>query len=422
MHDTATERLRQTATDLFMAAIDAADPARALARQLDRAPLAVVDAPGRYILIAIGKAAGAMMREARRHIPAGANVDALVVTNPENATPIDGCTVIAGGHPVPDAGSARAGQAIVDLLAGATVQDRVVALISGGGSALAVAPVAGVSLADKVRVNQALLAAGVEIGDMNLVRQHLSRLKGGRMAALAAPAPLCAYILSDVIGDDLRAIASGPTVAPIGSAADAVEMLKSRGVFTGLPAPVQNAMLQPAGALPGPTGVAENILIGSNRHSLERMLAEAVGARIVNDALCGDVAAAAEEILRELRALPDDQPATLLFGGETTVSLQGDGLGGRNQELALRVALGARDLAPGWVFLSGGTDGRDGPTDAAGGLVDGGSLARMTAAGVDARALLANNDSYRALAAAGDLLMVGATGTNVADVQIILRR
>ncbi len=423
MHDNTTGDLRERARDLFLAAVEAADPARALARQLQDAPLQRLPAPGRYIVIAIGKAAGAMMRETLRHIPEGAAFSALVVTNPENAAPIDGCTVIAAGHPVPDAGSARAGQAIVDLLSGTCAQDRVVALISGGGSALVVAPVAGVSLADKARVNRNLLGAGFEIGEMNLVRQQLSRLKGGRMAALAAPAPVRAFILSDVIGDDLRAIASGPTVAPIGSRADAVRMLKSRKIWDELPISVRDALLHDRPQDPANADV-RNLLIGSNRQSLEHALHAARGwqATIVNDALCGDVAEAAAQILTAARALPGGPPRALIFGGETTVTLRGDGLGGRNQELALRLALDGADLPPDWVFLSGGTDGRDGPTDAAGGLVDAGSTLRMRAAGIDPRALLTNNDSYHALAASGDLLMVGATGTNVADVQIFLRR
>jgi hydroxypyruvate reductase len=165
-----------------------------------------------------------------------------------------------------------------------------------------------------------------------------------------------------------------------------------------------------------------NILVGSNRLSIEAMVAEAgrlgLNARIVSDALTGDVADAARVVLSEL--VPRPEPTVLLFGGETTVRIKGSGRGGRNQELALRVALQAPDIAAEWVFLSGGTDGRDGPTDAAGGLVDAGTLPRINAAGQDAKALLANNDSYAALAAGGDLLMTRATGTNVADVQVLL--
>lgn len=408
---------------MFAAAVAAADPARALAGALRNAPFPLrID--GRFRVVAVGKAACAMAEEAIRHLPEGEDFSALAVTNYENVRQVGGCRVVGAGHPVPDTGGLRGGQAIMELLKAADAGDLVVALISGGASALAPAPVEGISLQDKAEVSRVLLGAGFDIAEMNLVRQHLSHLKGGGMARLAAPAPIRAFILSDVIGDDLRVIASGPTAAPVGSRGEALELLRRRDVLRKLPEAVR-AHLQRPGAPPGPdrTANVENTLIGSNRQSIAAALASAAfPARIVSDRLTGDVEDAAREILGAAMVAPRSATTALVFGGETTVRLRGKGRGGRNQELALRFArlAGKAGLRGGWVFLSGGTDGRDGPTEAAGGIVDPATLDRIRAAGKDPEALLADNDSYAALDAAGDLLVTGPTGTNVADVQILV--
>lgn len=410
--------LRAEATRLYQVAVAAADPAGALRRAFLAHPAAMPPQGGSYILIALGKAA-VPMAETALSLLTGAPIRALVVTNYENARPVAGATVMASGHPVPDENGARAGEAVAGLLAAAGKDDRVIALISGGGSALLPAPAPGLTLADKVAVNRLLLANGFEITEINLIRQQLSRLKGGGMLRLAAPAPVTGYILSDVIGDDLRAIASGPTVAPLGTRADARRLLQAGGIWEDLPAPVR-AHLAKQDAPPTAVPAAANHLIGSNRVSL---LAAAethgVSATIVSDRLVGDVEAAVEEVIAAATTAPAT-PACLIFGGETTVTLRGKGLGGRNQELALRVAMAMPELGRDWAFLSGGTDGRDGPTEAAGGLVDAGTAARIRKAGGDPEALLANNDSNHALSLAGDLLVTGATGTNVADVQILV--
>lgn len=418
----ATE-LRAEARRLFRLALDAADPARALRTALRLAPFPVAGADGRVILLAVGKAAIPLAQEAMLHLPAGVPAQVLVVTNYENACDLPGARVMASGHPVPDAAGLAAGEAVAGLLQGAGPDDRVVALISGGASALLPAPAAGLTLEDKARVNRLLLGSGLEITRMNMIRQQLSRLKGGGMLRLAAPAPVAAYILSDVVGDDLRAIGSGPTVAPLGLRAEARALLRDAGLWDRLPPAVRAHLVRDEGSDP-PPAPARNLLIGSNRQSLEAIRAGAGDwpVTLVSDRLTGDVTEAAPAILEAAAGLPGDRPACLIWGGETTVTLTGTGLGGRNQELALRVALaGAGALARfDWVFLSGGTDGRDGPTEAAGGIVDGGSATRMRAAGLDPEALLADNDSNAALAASGDLLLTGATGTNVADVQILL--
>ncbi|MGR3376804.1 DUF4147 domain-containing protein [Thalassococcus profundi] len=414
---TETNSLRNTARQLFDAAVAAADPALALRPHMTE--LAPLEGGTTYV-IAIGKAAPRMLAEALRHLPQP--VRALAVTHHENPMDVEGAEVLRAGHPVPDAAGARAAEAVIALLQEAGPQDRVIALISGGGSALVPAPVDGLTLEDKAEVNRLLLAGGLDITRMNLVRQHLSRLKGGGFLHHAAPAPVTAFILSDVIGDDLRAIASGPTVGPIGSVEDARALLREHGLWDRLPEAARRHLETATDGAPLPE--ATNVLIGSNGQSLEAMrkAAEDAGwaAEIVSDRLVGDVAEAAAEVLANLG--PVDAPAALLFGGETTVTIRGSGRGGRNQEMALRVALGAPETAQDWLFLSGGTDGRDGPTDAAGGVVDAGTAARIAAAGQDAQALLENNDSYAALAAAGDLLLTEATGTNVADVQVLLIR
>ena len=402
---------RDAMIELFEAGVRAVDPARAVEQSLRAAP---VTAERALYVISFGKAACAMARAALSSV--GNVADALVVTNRENAVQVDGARVMAAGHPVPDAAGLRASAAVTRILGRAGAGDRVLVLVSGGGSALLPAPVPGLSLAEKAAVTEMLLGAGLEIGRVNAVRQHLSRLKGGGMLRAAAPARVTALILSDVIGDDLRAIASGPTVAPLMTRADVRALLIATGLWARLPKAARARLSDDdtAGALPE----AENRLIGSNRIALEAMVHARPEAEIVEDALTGDVAEAAARIARVARA---GGPQLGLFGGETTVNLRGRGRGGRNQELALRVAMAFEEAAPGvaWRFLSAGTDGRDGPTDAAGAVIDGGTLARLRAMGGDADALLAENDSHMALTLSGDLLITGGTGTNVADLQIL---
>ncbi|SIO01339.1 glycerate kinase type-2 family protein [Vannielia litorea] len=405
----ARSALRAEAELIFRAGVAAADPGAAVARALEAEGW-----QGRFV-IAVGKAAPSMMRAALERV--GPVEAALVVTNPENAGEVPGATVMVAAHPVPDAGGLAAGEAVLEMLARAGEGERVLALVSGGGSALLTAPVEGVSLADKAAVNAALLASGADIRKMNLVRQQLSRLKGGGFLRAAAPAEVRALILSDVLGDDLSTIASGPTAPPIGTRAEARALCAELGIWESLPASVRAYLDVKAAELP-PLPPAQNEIIGSNGVSLMAMERAAPGARVVLEPLEGDVEEAAQAVV----AAGDMGPGITLFGGETTVRLgENPGMGGRNQQLALRVAELAR--WPGeWVFLSGGTDGRDGPTDAAGGLVDHGTLARLAAAGKRPADYLARNDAYNGLKLSGDLLMTGGTGTNVADLQVLIRR
>jgi glycerate 2-kinase len=408
--------MRQRARHLFDAAVSAADPERAVSDYLTSHPFG--DAfGGKTYVIAFGKAAPAMARAALDRLE---RVDAaLVVTHHENMQSVPSAArLLKAGHPVPDQAGADAAREVIDLLASARAGDLILALVSGGASALLPAPAAGISLADKQRLNALLLESGLDIVQMNLVRQQVSELKGGGLSAHAAPAEVTALILSDVIGDDLRAIASGPTVSALGTAGEARQILEDVGVWADVPASIQ-AHLNRAEGDATPAIAARNAMVGSNRKSLDAMVAAEAGARIITDHLVGDVEAAALVVAEAARSA-ETGACILLFGGETTVRLTGTGRGGRNQELSLHVAKALDGLERPWLFLSGGTDGRDGPTDAAGGIVDAGTLGRAEAAGVDTRALLANNDSYAVLAAAGDLLMTEATGTNVADVQVLI--
>ena len=393
---------REIVRNIFNAGVAAADPYAAVSKSLSG-----VSPPAQ--IIAVGKAAVQMARAALVVFP---GVPTRVVTNYENAIDLLGATVMAAGHPVPDENGAAAVKAVVADLAG--VQGPVLALISGGGSALLPAPVDGVSLADKAALNTALLGAGLDITQMNLVRQQVSKIKGGGLLAAAAPHFVTALILSDVVGDDLSTIASGPTAPPLGTAAEAVAVLKSAGIWVDLPASIRDYLGQNRAALDLPDH--RNVLVGSNAQSVAAMAWASPDAHVL-DPVEGDVADAA-------RMIGDAAGhGVTIWGGETTVQLHGTGKGGRNQELALRIAMEARDRGwTDWTCLQGGSDGRDGPTDAAGGLVDEGTLERIAAAGGDLGALLANNDSYAALALAEDLLITGATGTNVADLGVLIRR
>ena len=418
----ADPNLRALARSLFDTAVNAADPSLAVRRELTTNPLRELT-DGRYVILAFGKAACAMAREALCHVPAGTPCQAFSVTNPENVSTVPGCETVAAAHPVPDERGLQAALELRRRLQSAGERDAVLCLISGGGSALLPLPPPEIPLADKIIVSELLLTRGFDIYQTNLVRQQLSQLKGGGLAQLAYPARVRALIVSDVIGNDPRCIASGPAASPLGSPAEAVQLLRDYDAWKDVPASVRKFLEQAGDAVPAaPPCGTESSIVASNRKSLEAVAAAApeFSPAIMSDRLRGDVSDAANEIMGHIRAQPPERQL-LIWGGETTVSVTGNGRGGRNQELALRIAMAAETSGSSWTFLSGGTDGRDGPTDAAGGIVGPGTLRRIAEAGEDTRRLLSDNDSYRALRAAGDLLLTGATGTNVADVQLFLR-
>lgn len=441
--------LRDKAKTIFLAGVEAADPRKAVERALRvrDGRLEILLEPGssaspvrseswrRVHLIAFGKAACAMAGAAGALVPDRLRTEGIAVTNYENVTEVPGFRVIGASHPLPDEAGFGGARAIAERVAQARADELVLVLVSGGGSALVPYPPESISLADKIATTKLLLACGADINQINCVRKHLSRLKGGGLARLAAPAFLHALILSDVLGDDLSSIASGPTVPDPTTYRDAMAVFKDKGVWDKVPATVR-AHLERGGAgevpeTPKPGDAffsrVDNTLVGSNRLSVDAIKKAASqdgrAVEIYSTALCGEAREEAEKLARKAQEkLQSGRPLTLVAGGETTVTLRGSGRGGRNQEMALAFALAAEklDLPRRWVFLSGGTDGRDGPTDAAGGLVDPGTPGRIRDNGGDPAALLDDNDSYKALELGGDLLMTGATGTNVADLQVLL--
>ncbi len=443
---TDREPLREHARAIFAAALRAADPGAATRRALSA--LAARhngggppwSRDGSLSVIAIGKAALAMVKAAMATLPSELFAQPpIAVVNSENASSAElldlDAEVFVAGHPIPDEVGVRAADRIESVLLGLDEESAVLLLLSGGGSALLPAPPPGVSLADKQRITELLLAAGSEIHELNTVRKHLSRLKGGGFARAAAPAAVEALIVSDVYDDDESTIASGPVTPDSTTFADALDVLARRGVLDTAPrSVVEHLRRGDRGEIEETLALGDDRLqrvrtqiIGSNRRSLRaaRVAAESLGytTSTLPDAVVGEARDAAG---RFVAALEDERSGSraLLGGGETTVTLRGCGRGGRNQELALAVALGGSAggsaSRSAWAFLSAGTDGRDGPTDAAGAIVDGKTLARGRAAGVDPEAALAENDSYRFFAASGDLFITGGTGTNVADLQILL--
>lgn len=348
--------------------------------------------------------------------------------------------ITEAGHPVPDAAGQAGAERIVALLSGLTPRDLVLVLISGGGSALLPFPAKGISLADYQTLTGLLLRCGADITEINVVRKHCSRLQGGQLARLAWPAQVATLILSDVVGTPLDAIASGPTVPDHSTFADAWAVLERYAIVDQVPDSVRTHLRQGvAGLIPDtpkagdpPFERVNNVVIGDNliagRAAVTK--AERLGMRglLLTTFIQGEarevgcaVAGLAQGIATGQSSITP--PACLAMGGETTVTLRGDGLGGRNQELALAaaIALDGYLLPEGTqvAVVSLGTDGTDGPTDAAGGIATADSLARARKMGVDARAALANNDSYRFLSALGDLVITGPTQTNVNDLILV---
>ncbi len=347
------------------------------------------------------------------------------------------------GHPVPDATGQVGAAHIAALLTGLSERDLVLVLISGGGSALLPLPVEGIALEDYQALTSVLLRSGADITEINILRKHCSQLQGGQLARLAAPARVAALILSDVVGTPLDAVASGPTVPDRSTFADAWAVLERYHVVDDVPASVRNLLQRGvAGAIadtPKPGDPlferVNTVVIGDN--AIAGRAAAAAATRLGYHAvlLTTFVQGEAREVGRAVAGLAQGiatgqsdyaAPACLVMGGETTVTLKGRGLGGRNQELALSaaIALGSYTLPEGLelAVVSLGTDGTDGPTDAAGGIALLDTLARGKAAGLDARAALANNDSYRFLAGLGDLLITGPTQTNVNDLIVVFVR
>jgi hydroxypyruvate reductase len=410
-------------TSLFSAAVAAADPERTLRDHLPPRP------KGRTIVIGAGKGSAQMARALERAWDGP--LEGVVVTRYGYGCDCERIEIIEAAHPVPDEAGLKAGQRLLAAVTGLTADDLVIALISGGGSALLPAPPAGLTLADEIAVNEALLASGAPISAMNTVRKHVSTIKGGRLAAAAHPARVVSLIVSDIPGDNPAHVASGPTVPDGAARADALSVIETCRLK--LPDAVMAHIRSPAANAPMPDDprFADNEarVIASAGISLEAAVAEArrhgIEAVILSDAIEGEArevgkvhAAIAREIA--LRDRPFARPVLLLSGGETTVTIsQKGGRGGRNTEFLLSLALGIDGLAGVHAFAAD-TDGIDGSEANAGAFADWTTATRLRGLGHDPRALLARHDAWAAFDVLGDLFAPGPTGTNVNDLRAVL--
>ena len=407
---------------LFASAIASAQPERCLPPHLPRQPA------GRCVVIGAGKGSAAMARVIEDHWQGP--LEGVVVTRTGYAEPCRRIEILEAAHPVPDANSEVAAHHIMAAVSGLGPDDFVLCLISGGGSSLLCLPGEGLTLADKQALNRALLASGAPISDMNIVRRHLSGIKGGRLAAACHPARLLTLVISDVPGDTLADIASGPTVPDATTCAEALAIVRRYR----LPLPAAAMALLESGrgesVKPGDPRLvrAETRVVATPAMALAAAAVVARKAGITPVILGDRIEGEAREVARVMAGLalsvadhgePAHRPCVLLSGGETTVTLRGDGTGGRNVEflLALTLALQGR---PGIFALAGDTDGVDGALDVAGALTGPDTLARALAMGLDANASLARNDAHTFFATLGDQVITGPTRTNVNDFRAIL--
>jgi glycerate 2-kinase len=436
--------MRNDALKIFTAAVRAVQPQYLLPRhmrwqqqqlQLGEQVFAQHDI-NKLFIIGAGKASAAMAREAE--IVLGSRIDAgVIVTKYEHVFPLKTIECIEAGHPVPDENSLLAGREITRLLKQAGEKDVVLALISGGASALMIDCPPGIVLPELQTVFNRLLQCGATIDEMNIVRKHLSAdIKGGQLMRTAWPATVVSFILSDVIGDPLDSIASGPTVADGSTFADAWEIVRKYQLTEKLPVSIirwlQRGLNNQIAETPKPGDPiftkGHNYLIGSNRIALE---AAATMARelhyspvIITDSLQGEARDKARELVSQVRQYEGPRPACLLLGGETTVTINNPGKGGRNQEFALAALLALQEAFPAGegmpVLLSAGTDGTDGPTDAAGAVVDAGVIQLAAKRGLNAENYLTQNNSWNFFHQASGHVITGPTHTNVMDIVVVL--
>jgi glycerate 2-kinase len=416
-------------TSIRSAAMAAADPAALIRHKLSlhndtlqiddmtirRKPIA------RIFLVAFGKASPAMSRAAVRILD-WPFAEGLIAAPKEFQGPLPrGMQVFQTGHPLPDQGSLDAGRAVAEMLARTTADDLVLVLISGGGSAMLELPRPGIELEDIRRLNSLLLKSGAPIESINVVRRAISRIKAGGLARMAAPAKVVSLILSDVIGDRLSAIASGPSVLRAPTPEQARAVLEQYHLWGRIPDSIQRTLRQSRKTLPR-TSPPKNIIIGNNRLVVRaaREKASELGfpTRILTHRLEGEARSAGRRLAESL--LRKSGPACLLAGGETTVDIQGDGRGGRNQELALAAALTLEGTS-GCAVMALATDGVDGPTPAAGAIVTGDSVPRARQLGLDPEGALDDNDSFPFHEALGSLLITGPSGTNLNDLVVGLK-
>ncbi|MBQ5939508.1 glycerate kinase [Massilia sp. AB1] len=407
---------------LFRAAIAAAQPALCIPPHLPEPP------PGRLVVIGAGKASAEMARAVERNWRG--KLEGLVVTRYGYAVPCEQIEIVEAAHPVPDQAGLDAATRMLELVRGLSAADTVLCLISGGGSSLLPLPLPGITLEDKQAVNRALLASGASIGEMNCVRRHLSAIKGGRLAAACHPARVVTLLISDVPGDDPRDIASGPTVADASTCADALAILDRYGI--GLPPRVRQVLESGAGesVKPGDPRLAGHVvrMVATPQMALEAAAKvaeeEGVAACILGDSIEGEAREVGKVIAgitfqAARRGQPCAGPCVLLSGGETTVTLKGDGRGGRNVEFLLSAAIALRG-EPGVHGLAGDTDGVDGREEIAGAYFSPDTIARAFQQGMRPLDSLDRNDGHGFFQALGDSVVTGPTLTNVNDFRAIL--
>lgn len=421
--------------ELFWTGIRAVDPYAAVKEYLKKIREEIeTDEYQKVIVIGFGKAAYTMAKAVEEEwgdlINAG-----LAITKYGHGGKLNRIKVTEAGHPLPDENGVKGTEEIINLIeTNVSEKTLILCLISGGGSALLVAPYEGITLAEKQTVTQLLLKAGADITELNAVRKHLSRVKGGRLAERAYPSRLIALILSDVIGDPLEVIASGPTAPDETTYEDALTVLRKFNLIPHTPPQVIELLEKGKQGLLPETLKKENpifkhvtnMIIGNNRKALNAIKAKAFELGLRPQIISSEIQGEASEVGKYLANLAletqktlSDRPKCLISGGETTVTVKGKGLGGRNMELALAFAL---EIAgkKGISLLSAGSDGTDGPTDAAGAIVDGNTVLRARALGVNPEIYLENNDSYHFFQKIGGLFITGPTGTNVMDIQMML--
>jgi glycerate 2-kinase len=425
-----------TLQEIFRTAIHAADP-HALVRNFieNHGSLFPANTYRKVFVVGFGKSSCLMAAAVAHALPLIID-EGIVVTKDGHCKGYEFEKIIVheAGHPLPDERGVRATNKIVQLLKRADADTLVICLISGGGSALLVSPSESVSLGDKRAITNLLLRSGATIHELNTVRKHLSRVKGGRLAALAWPARTLSLIISDVMGDNLDVIASGPTSPDSTTYAEALSTVKRYGLLKQAPAGVLEVLKRGVeGSLRETPKHGDrifekvgNVIIGNNSSALraagEKAASVGFQAEVVSSAISGEARDVGRNLARKAvqikSAKGTSQPVCLISGGETTVTVTGNGRGGRNMELALSFAAEIKGVA-GIKLLSAGTDGTDGPTDAAGAIVDGNTAGRGRGKGAEVRDYLANNDSYGFFKKAGGLFITGPTGTNVMDIQIV---
>lgn len=432
---------RQTAIDIFLAGVESVKPGNLIERyvsidgdslQIENLRFDLLTLKNIYV-VGAGKASAAMA-QAIESILGSRITSGHIVTKYDHSVPLEFIGITEAGHPVPDENGINGTAQILSIVKGAGKDELVICLISGGGSALLADVPEGCTLQDLKTLSSVLLKTGANINEMNCIRKHLSHVKGGQLAKAASPARVVSLILSDVIGDPLDVIASGPTASDPTTFADAISIIRNYNIENDIPEQILRVLqdgidnkrqetLKDADEILLQTN---NLIIGTNLLALQmaKEKAEELGyaSHVMTNTLEGDVVEVANFIVDFVKRIEREKfnkKTCLLFAGEPTVKVKGTGLGGRNQHLALLIAEYLKDM-PGITFLSGGTDGSDGPTDATGAVVDSLTLEHASILGLDMDHYINNYDSYHFFKEEGGLIMTGPTQTNVMDLMVVL--